>query len=86
MSTPAAAHSSASTKLTAAAAPQVAAEVSRSREPSRALEPEADDVDDGINLSTLFERCNISPMQEKVFSFSPAKLFSTCWLHGKGYG
>lgn len=43
-------------------------------------------VEDGINQSTLFERCNISPMQEKVFSFPPTKLFHSCWLHGKGYG
>jgi hypothetical protein len=49
-------------------------------------EPEAVDFDDGINLSTLFERCNISLMQEKVFSFSTTKLWNSCWLHGKGYG
>lgn len=44
------------------------------------------DENDGIKLSTLFERSNISMMQEKVLSFPSSKLWKTCWLHGKGYG
>lgn len=44
------------------------------------------DENDGIKLNTLFERSNISLMQEKTLPFSPSKLWKTCWLRGKGYG
>lgn len=44
------------------------------------------DENDGIKLNTLFERSNISLMQEKVLPFPASKLWKTCWLHGKGYG
>lgn len=66
--------------------PPPPAAAARSRAESRVVEAEAVDVEDGINLSTLFERSNISMMQEKVLTVSTTKLWSTCWLHGKGYG
>jgi hypothetical protein len=75
------------TPITATPPPAPTPAGNRSRAGSRVTtDPDMHDADDGINLRTLFERSNISLMQEKALPFPAPKLWSNCWLHGKGYG